>query len=193
MKLRRGTDFWPGELGNMINQFAPGDIVSSVIANSDTLIGSVRSVHPKLNKVMVAWGGGSVVQHDPDEIALHPHMNDFLVQRLSDTRIASRRVKNASDLKRVARYLVAKKYSKSSFIKKYMDAIEDAADAIESEDGWEVAQEFLDSVSDSASDWWEEYGNDGDGETEIGFVEEYGLEIIKAIKDGKRWQKVDYK
>ena len=101
MKLRRGTSYWPGELGNMINQFAPGDIVSSVIANSDVLIGSVRTVDSRLNKVMVAWGGGSVVQHDPDEIVLHPHMNDFLVERLSDTRFASRRVKNASDLKRV--------------------------------------------------------------------------------------------
>jgi hypothetical protein len=101
MKMRRGTNLWSGELGNMINQFSPGDIVSSVIADSDVLIGSVRSVHPRINKVMVAWGGGSVVQHDPDEIALHPHMNDFLVKRLSDMRIASRRVKNASDLQNI--------------------------------------------------------------------------------------------
>jgi DNA-directed RNA polymerase subunit RPC12/RpoP len=98
MKLRRGTTFWPGELGNMINQFSPGDIVSSVIADSDVLIGSVRSVHPRINKVMVAWGGGSVVQHDPDEITLHPHMNDFLVQRLSDTRVASRRTRDANEI-----------------------------------------------------------------------------------------------
>lgn len=99
MKLRRGTSYWPGELGKMINQFSPGDVVSSVIADSDVLIGIVRSVEPKLNKVIVAWGGGSLGQHDPDEITLHPHLNDFIAEKMAQTKVATRRIKNASQIK----------------------------------------------------------------------------------------------
>lgn len=98
MKMRRGTSYWPGELGNMIKQFSVGDVVSSTIADSDVLIGVVRRVEPKLNKILVAWGGGSVVQHDPDEITLHPHLNDFVQERLDRTKMAARRVKNASEI-----------------------------------------------------------------------------------------------
>lgn len=74
MKSRRGNNlsFWPGDMGNMINQFKVGDIVTSVIANSRILFGIVADVNPKTNKVMVSWNGGSTVQHDPDEIILSP-------------------------------------------------------------------------------------------------------------------------
>ena len=102
MKLRRGTDFWPGELGKMIHQYRPGDIVTAVITGSDdSFTGVVRDVQPKLNKVLVAWGGGSVVQHDPDEIMLHPYASEFIRQRLDEvdgTRIARRVRKAAEDL-----------------------------------------------------------------------------------------------
>lgn len=102
MRTRRGTDFWPGGLGNMISQYQPGDIVTSVAVGEDGFIGSVREVHPKLNKVVVAWGGGASSQHDPDEIMLHPHMNDFLVRRMTaaDAGI-TRRVRSASDLQKI--------------------------------------------------------------------------------------------
>jgi len=104
MRTRRGTDFWPGELGQMIHQFQPGDIVSNVAADSDTFLGSVRSVDSRINKVLVAWGGGSVVQHDPDEIMIHPHMTEFLVERMSEGRsakMAARRVRSASQVQKV--------------------------------------------------------------------------------------------
>lgn len=72
MKMRRGASFWPGELGNMIYQFNAGDVVKSTMVVHGELAGIVRSVEPKTNKVLVAWSGGSVVQHDPDEITLIP-------------------------------------------------------------------------------------------------------------------------
>jgi ferritin len=92
MRTRRGTDFWPGELGKMVHQYEPGDIVVSNLVESSVFTGIVKEVHPKLNKVLVAWGGGSVVQHDPDEIMLHPYA---LKQ---DMKLASRRNKVAISL-----------------------------------------------------------------------------------------------
>ena len=99
MKSRRGTNLWSGMLGEMIRQFEAGDIVLSTQINHDVLYGVVQSVHPRINKVMVAWNGGSLVQHDPDEIALHPH-GDGLKAKMN--KVASfRRVRAASDVKRI--------------------------------------------------------------------------------------------
>jgi len=88
MKSRRGSTYWPGPLGGMVSQYVPGDIVVSVIAAEDSFIGIVREVHPKLNKVMVAWGGGSMVQHDPDEIQLSLHQTPEVKARMASRRIA---------------------------------------------------------------------------------------------------------
>ncbi len=98
MRMRRGTDFWSGDLGAMVHQFKPGDLVTSVIADSDTFIGSVREVDARINKVMVAWGAGSVVQHDPDEIMLSLHQTPEVMQRMSQAQMvtASRRMRSAS-------------------------------------------------------------------------------------------------
>jgi hypothetical protein len=97
MKARRGTDYWPGPLGEMIHQYHVDDIVVSTLNGSDdTFTGIVREVHPKLNKVLVAWGGGSVVQHDPDEIMLHPYAGNLIRQRLSELSHISRRSRSAS-------------------------------------------------------------------------------------------------
>jgi len=93
MRMRRGTDFWPGQLGTMVHQYAPGDIVVSNVVAERSFTGIVRQVQPKLNKVLVAWGGGSVVQHDPDEIMLLPA--ELLERRL--TASEPRRVKKAED------------------------------------------------------------------------------------------------
>ena len=99
MRMRRGADFWPGELGEMVHQFRPGDVVVSVMTGGDdTFTGVVREVDVRLNKVLVAWGGGSVKQHDPDEVALHPYASDFIRKRLQDienSRVASRRTRKA--------------------------------------------------------------------------------------------------
>jgi hypothetical protein len=94
MRLRRGTNYWPGELGHMVEQYRPGDIVVSNIVEDSAFTGVVREVHPKLNKVLVAWGGGSLVQHDPDEIMLHPYGYDVLKDRLGrDLQATCRRVR----------------------------------------------------------------------------------------------------
>ena len=95
MKSRRATSFWPGELGDMILQYNPGDIVTSTIVANLGFTGVVRAVHPKLNKILVAWGGGSVVQHDPDEIMLHPTAREFAKEPFKAS--ICRRVKKASD------------------------------------------------------------------------------------------------
>lgn len=98
MRMRRGTDFWPGELGEMVHNFEPGDVVVSTLVSQGTgyFTGVVRDVRPKLNKVLVAWGGGSVKQHDPDEIMLHPSAGELIRERLGSvgaSKLASRRVR----------------------------------------------------------------------------------------------------
>ena len=72
MRIRRSSSFWPGELGKMIDQFKTGDIVAFLGSNSATFHGTVLDVNAAINKVLVAWNGGGVEQHDPDEVTLHP-------------------------------------------------------------------------------------------------------------------------
>lgn len=86
MKTRRGSSLWGTPLGgaSMVNQYKPGDVVHSAIVSGQAFFtGIVRDVCTKTNKVTVAWGGGSLSQHDPDE--LMPAMTAGL-------RMASRRV-----------------------------------------------------------------------------------------------------
>jgi ribosomal protein L37AE/L43A len=79
----------------MLRQYRPGDIVSSTIADSHILYGVVKSVSEKTNKVLVAWSGGSYVQHDPDEISLfHNDTREFIGNR---NKSASRRAKIAKE------------------------------------------------------------------------------------------------
>jgi len=96
MRMRRGTDFWPGELGGMVHSFKRGDVVVSTLVPQGTgyFTGVVREVRPELNKVLVAWGGGGVKQHDPDEIMLHPTGAEFIRGRMDEVvpRYAARRV-----------------------------------------------------------------------------------------------------
>jgi ferritin len=76
----------------MVHQYSPGDIVVSNLVESSVFTGIVKEVHPKLNKVVVAWGGGALGQHDPDEIMLH----SFALK--DNQKMASRRVKAMIDL-----------------------------------------------------------------------------------------------
>lgn len=108
MRTRRGTDFWPGELGHMVNQYAPGDIVVSTIVPTRSFIGVVRKVEPKLNKVMVAWGGGSLVQHDPDEIMLSEEAQRMKSMVASDMAHMARRVRSASKKSAMADFPIAR-------------------------------------------------------------------------------------
>jgi hypothetical protein len=96
MKTRRGSSLWAGQLAGMIHQFEPGDLVKSVIANSDNLIGTVQGVDLKAHKLMVAWNGGSLVQHDPDEVVLVPFADELTRARLDSMPRVARRVKQAS-------------------------------------------------------------------------------------------------
>ena len=91
MKTRRGSNYWSGQLGEQIHQFHTDDIVVSTLINDATFTGVVKEVSPKLNKVLVAWGGGAISQHDPDEIMLHPYASDFIRKRLDELKTASRR------------------------------------------------------------------------------------------------------
>ena len=93
MKTRRGSSLWPSTLSGatMVNQYKPGDIVTSSMVRESDFIGVVRAVDPKINKVWVAWGGGAVSQHDPDEIHFEPHQSELVRDRM-----ASRRDKTSS-------------------------------------------------------------------------------------------------
>ncbi len=84
MRTRRGS-LWARPLDNMIDAYEVGDIVRPVIV-PDGFIGSVRHVDKRLNKVWVAWGGGSLVQHDPDEIQLVPYADETTRRKLASRR-----------------------------------------------------------------------------------------------------------
>ena len=67
MKQRRGSSLW-GETDGMaswIYRFEPGDLVTNIAVGLDSFIGVVKEVLPKINKIMVLWGGGALKQHDP--------------------------------------------------------------------------------------------------------------------------------
>ena len=88
MKQRRGSSLW-GETDGMaswIYRFEPGDLVIPVAVMQSDFLGVVKEVMPKLNKVMVLWGGGSLKQHDPDEIMLHPHQDPIVKSRMASSR-----------------------------------------------------------------------------------------------------------
>jgi len=95
MRTRRGSAFWPGGLGLMIEQFSPGDIVYPVAAGTMAFTGVVKDVNRGLNKVLVAWGGGSLVQHDPDEIMLHTHVLPGVAEKMRRGVKVARRMRNA--------------------------------------------------------------------------------------------------
>lgn len=72
MTLRRGSRFYRSELARMIEQFRKGDIVvPTFFANpASGLRGVVTDINIPCNKVYVAWNGGAVKQHDPEEVML---------------------------------------------------------------------------------------------------------------------------
>jgi hypothetical protein len=88
MKTRRGSSLWPSTLSGaaMVNQYKPGDIVTSSLVRQSDFIGVVRGVDPKINKVFVAWAGGVVCQHDPDEIHFEPHQSETVKSRMASRR-----------------------------------------------------------------------------------------------------------
>lgn len=71
MIMRRGSTIYRSELARLIEQFVPGSRVLCVYNNCDNgVIGIVENVNTVENKVYVAWNGGPVKQHDPDELML---------------------------------------------------------------------------------------------------------------------------
>lgn len=88
MKTRRGSSLWSETdgLSQMIYRFEPGDIVIPVAVQQSDFIGVVKEVCPQINKICVLWGGGSLKQHDPDEILLHPHQDPIVRSRMGSTR-----------------------------------------------------------------------------------------------------------
>jgi ribosomal protein L37AE/L43A len=69
---RRGSAFYRAEMSRMLDQFQPGFVVAPTFVNSpnDGLRGIVTAANRVENKVYVAWNGGSVKQHDPDELMI---------------------------------------------------------------------------------------------------------------------------
>lgn len=68
MRMRRGSSFYRSEMAGLLDQFKPGDLVWNILVGDESFYGVVREANRKENKVYVAWGGGSVSQHDPDEL-----------------------------------------------------------------------------------------------------------------------------
>lgn len=95
MRTRRGTSYWPGQMAGHINAFAVGDIVISTLVGDGNFYGVVKAVQPKLNKVMVAWGGGSMCQHDPEEVQLYPRQTEMVKQRMASRRVRAMELEQA--------------------------------------------------------------------------------------------------
>ncbi len=76
MKKRRGSSSLRTEMARMLEQFKPGDRVVPLFVNSpnDGIQGVVTEVNTVEGKVYVAWNGGPVKQHDPDEVMVQVHM-----------------------------------------------------------------------------------------------------------------------
>jgi len=72
MPYRRGSSFFRTEMARMLDQFQRGYTVVPLFTGSvsDSIKGVVTAVNRVENKVYVAWNGGPVKQHDPDEIML---------------------------------------------------------------------------------------------------------------------------
>jgi ribosomal protein L37AE/L43A len=72
MAMRRGSSFYRDEMARMFDQFKPGFIVAPTFIGSsnDALRGVVTAVNRVENKVYVAWNGGAVSQHDPDDVMI---------------------------------------------------------------------------------------------------------------------------
>lgn len=70
-RMRRGESIYKKEMARMIDQYRPGSVVLCTYqVIGDSLVGVVERVNKVENKVYVAWNGGPVKQHDPDEIML---------------------------------------------------------------------------------------------------------------------------
>ena len=69
-------------MNEMVMQYEPGDIVRPVAVEDHGFIGVVRDVDARINKVTVAWGGGSMKQHDPDELMLCIHQDPTVRERM---------------------------------------------------------------------------------------------------------------
>ena len=108
MKTRRGTDMWPGHAARMITRYSVGDVVVSTTTGSlPGFTGEVMDISEKTNKVMVAWGGGTLGQHDPDEIMLHPYLN-------------TKRSFDASDFRRGRKAQLGPQFSMGDFVLRYL-------------------------------------------------------------------------
>lgn len=87
MRLRRGSAYYTSERSTIIYSFREDDIVKPFIASSkgdSSFYGIVRRIDPKENKVYVAWGGGPVTQHDPEEILLALDIEDEIRKELQE-------------------------------------------------------------------------------------------------------------
>ena len=91
MHTRRATitSYWPTGLDGHIEQFGVGDIVVSTLVPNTNFYGIVKDVDKRINKVSVAWGGGSLCQHDPEEVQLSLRtLSDDKGERLASRRTA---------------------------------------------------------------------------------------------------------
>ena len=78
--------YWPSTISGHLDAFEVGDLVVSTLISEGEFHGIVKDVQHKINKVMVAWGGGSLCQHDPEEIQLSMHQSDMVKNRMASRR-----------------------------------------------------------------------------------------------------------
>lgn len=95
MRTRRANNVvLSNTLAEMIDQFQESDIVTSMLAPRN-IMGVVREVNRKTNKVLVAWNGGAVSQHDPDEIMLMPYVDEAVRSRFQVAMTAGMKTRRA--------------------------------------------------------------------------------------------------
>jgi len=86
MRTRRGSTYWTSTMSGHMDVFQRGDVVQSTIVSGGNFYGVVRDVDRKTNKVLVAWGGGSLNQHDPEEVQIITHYDERATARMASRR-----------------------------------------------------------------------------------------------------------
>jgi len=67
-----------------IKQFRFGDMVKPMMVEGDDTYGMVTKVNCVENKVYVYWHTGIIKQHDPEEVALYPFMDETVRKRFEE-------------------------------------------------------------------------------------------------------------
>jgi len=80
-----------------IRQFRYGDVVRDIMVDNDMMYGIVTHINPAEQRVYVYWNSGVIKQHDPEEVALYPYLEENVQKRFQEVAEAAMK-ENYSDV-----------------------------------------------------------------------------------------------